>query len=66
MESRGSIVIKNSHLFIFLPKTAVTHPGVGHKEVFIGMCLGNLIIHEWQSEAKGVSYVGLCRQVAIK
>lgn len=46
MESRGSIVIKNSHLFIFLPKTAVTHPGVGHKEVFIGMCLGNLIIHE--------------------
>lgn len=43
-----------------------TYLSAGCEEDFIGMCLGNLIIHEWQSEAKGVSYVGLCRQVAIK
>jgi len=46
MESRSSIAIKNPHLFIFLPEIALTHPDAGHEEDFIGMCLGNLIIHE--------------------
>lgn len=46
MESRGLIIIKNPCSFISLPRIAFTHLGAGREEVFIGMCLGNLIIHE--------------------
>lgn len=45
MESRGLIIIKNPCSFISLFRIEFTHLSAGC-EVFIGMYLGNLIIHE--------------------